>query len=211
MDSFVSTEIDSFLETSCLENHYFSFSLSNIKFDLCIQPIGSVLSPITRIQPLYLIMLSRISKKNCSTWVINSNRLMWSLPINYSGIIHWYASKVLLKAPTICPYVFPTIILLGNPKSSISMLVYSKATCKISFHSFRSCFTCFGIWKTWCVQKDFIPNALILFIKWAPVQTTTVIVSSTTVIYCSCLKHTVLLFITVSTWDKHAMNLCNGK
>ena len=208
IDFFVSDKSTSFLETWCLENQLLLFSSSNQKIDPCIHNIEDVLSPISKLQSSDLILFYRISNHIIITSVINYSILMWSLPLHSSRITHCHVCPIILKSPRPCSHAFTIIIWLGELKVIRFTLTPYEATFKIYLHSLRSWFTLFGTCTELCAFHYFIYSSLILFVKLSSMKNVTFTVSSILVADCSCLKPTVFLLITVSTWYYYAMNLC---
>ena len=147
----------------------------------------------------------------CTNWAINYSGLIWALTLHFSGIIRWHTCPGVLYAPIPYSHASPMIIGLGYLKVSRFILIPYEAILRFFFHIFRSCFICLGIWMAWCALPDFISITLILFIKRVPMKTTTVMVSIIPVIYCSSLRPTILLFITILDMCDYAMTLWNGK
>ena len=124
------------------------------KNDLRIHPISDELSPISNTQSSDFILFSIISNHICITWEINSIRLMWYLPLNYSGIIHRHAWLDVLKSPRNFSCALTIIMLLGKLKMSRFMIITSEEIFKFFLWILRYCFILFGIY-----------SAIIVFIK----------------------------------------------
>ena len=115
-----------------MSNDSLSFSSSDIKFGILIQPIANVLSLIFRIDSLDLILLSIITNHIFITWVINPSIFMWDLPLNYSRIIDCHTWLFLLKSTRPCSNAPSNIIWLGDLLKSTFMINYYETTFKIS-------------------------------------------------------------------------------